>query len=175
MEKLKVGDIIKIENGDQCYTDIKGKFVYSNSISNTKSNSLIRVGDVLTCDSSKIKRKIASILQNLDKELEFVVDTKVKDKTLDSVKKLIVNATKEDKFDTNKVKGEYVVIEAKLNGGSKSSGYPDGWEVTAIKLKNGEYNKNGRKISFYQSGSFTAIIEQPKIIGFMEMEVSFKH
>lgn len=65
------------------------------------------------------------------------------------------------KFDTTSLVGEYVVETAFSGGGGTGHGphdvYPDGWYVKARKLKNKKYDPNGPVISFYQSGSFTAM------------------
>ena len=69
--------------------------------------------------------------------------------------------------------GDYVVIEATMEGGGTGHGphdiYPDGWHVEAQLLdKNGNYNPDGKKIDFYQSGCFNNMIEEVQVTGKME-------
>lgn len=57
--------------------------------------------------------------------------------------------------------GDYVVVDVKMDGGGYGHGpgdyYPDGFHVYAQKLKDGEYDPDGLKITFYQSGCFTIV------------------
>ncbi len=60
--------------------------------------------------------------------------------------------------------GEYVVYSAKMSGGGTGHGphdvFPDGYHVVAVKLDlTDQYNTDGLKIHFYQSGCFTIINE----------------
>lgn len=61
--------------------------------------------------------------------------------------------------------GEYIVLSTEYGGGSVGGGmnghddYPDGHRVTA-KLAKGR----GPQVSFYQTGCFTAMLENPKIV-----------
>lgn len=58
------------------------------------------------------------------------------------------------------LQGKYVVISTKMTGGSYGSDpYPDGHLVECEGLE------SKRKISFYQSGCFTAMIQDIKPIG----------
>jgi len=60
--------------------------------------------------------------------------------------------------------GEYVVVEAKKDGGGYGHGlndvYPDGWHVFARQLKNGEYDAQSKLYSFFQTGCFHRKIEE---------------
>jgi hypothetical protein len=80
------------------------------------------------------------------------------------------------KFDTASLAGEYVVENAYSGGGGTGHGdhdvYPDGWNVTARKLKNGKHDPTGPVVSFYQSGSFTAMNTDVPVV--RRMEVSFR-
>jgi hypothetical protein len=70
-------------------------------------------------------------------------------------------------FRTNKFIGAYVVVKTRMTGGGTAHGphdiYPDGHKVYLKKLKNGKWDEKGLEISFYQSGSFTCVIEPEKI------------
>lgn len=74
--------------------------------------------------------------------------------------------------------GDYVVTSAIFTGGGGGMGmngyesYSDGWKVYAKKLKNGKWDDKGLEISFYQSGSFTAMIKR-KIPVIKRMKLKF--
>jgi spermidine synthase len=61
--------------------------------------------------------------------------------------------------------GEYTVLATEYGGGSRGGGmnghddYPDGHKVTAKPVKG-----RGPKVSFYQTGCFTAMLESPKLV-----------
>ena len=81
-------------------------------------------------------------------------------------------------YDTNVFISDYVVIEAKSEGGGHGMGdhdvYPDGWRVTARQLnKNGSYNPRGKKVTFYQSGCFSAMNKDVKVIRKMEKKEQY--
>lgn len=62
----------------------------------------------------------------------------------------------------------FVVEEARMDGGGGSvyDRFPDGWHATARALKrDGTYNPRGRIIDFYQSGSFTNMRPEVKVVG----------
>lgn len=65
-------------------------------------------------------------------------------------------------FPTDYLVGKYVVIKTSFDGGGHGHGphdeYPDGHHVWA------EHLFNGAKVDFYQSGAFTAMIEDIKPI-----------
>lgn len=70
------------------------------------------------------------------------------------------------------MRGEYVVLATNLKGGgtghSKHDVYPDGHHVSC-QSKNGKH-----KVNFYQTGSFTAMIEDIKPIGKVKIKVTFE-
>jgi hypothetical protein len=84
--------------------------------------------------------------------------------------------------DLTRAKAEYVVIEAKMQGGGSGMGviyghndeYPDGWHVVAKRLGNGrKWNPNGEEIQFYVTGCFINMIPSNKILKVGEMKLSF--
>ncbi len=60
--------------------------------------------------------------------------------------------------------GKYIVTRTAMNGGGTGHGpgdvYPDGWNVTAKMV-----GRMHQTISFYQSGSFTAMNEKVRVVG----------
>ncbi len=74
--------------------------------------------------------------------------------------------------DLTRAKAEYVVIEAKMQGGGTGHGphdvYPDGWYVVAKRLdKRRKWNPRGEEITFYMTGCFINLIppEEVSIVG----------
>ena len=66
--------------------------------------------------------------------------------------------------DFDYLQGTYVVTKTQYTGGGTGHGrydiYLDGWEVTCVNIDDNTIN-----VSFYQTGSFTAMIEDIKPIG----------
>ena len=80
--------------------------------------------------------------------------------------------------DLSRAKVEYVVIEARLQGGGPDSyggvPYPDGWYVTAQRLDPGrKWNPDGEVIGFYMTGCFLNMIPPNKVRIVGEMVASF--
>ncbi len=139
--ELQVGDIFMIHKGQKVYVDIPGKFVFSNVTESSKDANELHHHDV----------KIGRVFK-----------------------------TTKNKFDTNDMIGFYVVTSTNYGGGGTGHGphdvYPNGHRVYAKKLKGElfgdnwkdrkstlEWDEDGFEISFYQSGSFTAMIERGKV------------
>ena len=132
---LKEGDIFRIDKNHEVYIDIPGKFIFSNVTERSPSGNELTRHDV----------KIGEVFK-----------------------------TTKNIFDTNEYIGWYVVTRAKSEGGGTGHGphdvYPDGWHISATQLKHKitgwpdavigtfEYNDDGKTISFYQSGCFSATI-----------------
>jgi len=77
--------------------------------------------------------------------------------------------TTKNKFDSGRLVGEYVVADTAFDGGGTGHGphdvYPSGHHVFAQKLAdNGSYDPDGIQVDFYQSGCFTAMIEDVKVV-----------
>lgn len=71
-------------------------------------------------------------------------------------------------FETKSYIGRYIVTDTSMSGGGTGHGlhdvYPDGWHVTCVMLNDdGTYCEINRKVTFYQSGCFTAMITPDKI------------
>ena len=139
-----------------------------------KKQRELQVGDVFMLKSgmtvyTKISKRFC--YTNTPDDEKVIHDVKVGSILKDETKK-----TKK-KYYTTFMRGEYVVIETNFGGGGTGMGphdvYPDGWKVIARKLKrDGTYNPEGRIISFYQSGCFTAMNEYvPRI---RKMKMTFK-
>jgi len=63
---------------------------------------------------------------------------------------------------------EYVVEDARMTGGGTGHGahdvYPDGWQVRARRLDNGNYDPKGRLRTFYMSGCFNGMIREVEVV-----------
>jgi hypothetical protein len=83
---------------------------------------------------------------------------------------------KRNGLDTSYLVGRYAVVKTAFDGGGAGMGshdiYLDGDHVWCRRmLENGEL---GEQIEFYQSGSFTAMIEEIKPVGKVEFKYSEK-
>jgi hypothetical protein len=81
-------------------------------------------------------------------------------------------------FDSSIFAGKYVVLYATYDGGgsqgtpSGTEYYPNGYHVFCQQIVNGKIC--GYEVDFYQSGSFTAMIENIKPVDKVELEYSIK-
>lgn len=80
--------------------------------------------------------------------------------------------------DLTRAKAEYVVIEAKMQGGGTGHGphdvFPDGWCITAKRLKSGrKWDPNGEEITFYMTGCFINLITSNEILVVGKMKLGF--
>ena len=163
---LKEGDVIYLENGMKVYGNIPEKFVYSN---HKKSNKLTHheavIGKVLTNDTD-ISEDVKDLVKDITHAFYFrlgVVLTKTEAMTFIESK---VSTPKASTFCLQG--GEFLVVKTSLEGGGTGMGphdvYPDGHHVICKRLNvDGTYNEDGEEISFYQSGSFTAMITKDEI------------
>lgn len=81
-------------------------------------------------------------------------------------------------LDLSYLRGRYVVVHARSQGGGTGHGshdiYPDGWHIQARKLNDdGSYNPLGIEIEFYQSGSFTVVNKDVPVVGKLRRVVDF--
>jgi hypothetical protein len=76
--------------------------------------------------------------------------------------------TDKNGMDTNWIAGRYVVTATSCEGGGTGMGehdvYPDGHYVRAEKLQKSEFDHRA-KISFFQTGAFTAMIQDIAPVG----------
>lgn len=170
---LKVGDVIKLENGMKVYGLIPKKFVIVNRLFSdelTKHDIVIGKEYHNTVDvSENVKNIVEQVMEAFENEGAFVSE----DEVTNFVDK-IVGYPKQETFVLNP--GNFVVTETKSDGGGYGMGvhdvYPDGWHVTCKRLaEDGSFDKNGEEIDFYQNGSFSAVIENVKQLGFMFLEI----
>lgn len=169
---LKTGDVFELKSDMECYAYIPARFAYSNTPNSNKIvEHEITVGDVLTVGERPTAEGIASEILKLTKKYSDF-DSVIIDKKL-LVAAICLPQHKSDILDTKKYLGEYVVYQTSKEGGGTGHGpndvYPDGHLVKAIKLNNGKFDKRGLKISFYQTGSFTAMNEDVPVIRKMKM------
>ena len=162
---LKIGDVILLGAGMKVYTQVPERFVYDNhKISDEKTNHGIKIDDVLVNNiniSNDMKVLAKDIVDNFSFRLGFELNQN------DALRFIESNITtpSENRFVVES--GEFVVLDTKMEGGGTGHGphdvYPDGHHVFCKRMKDGKYDKNGVEVDFYQSGSFTAMIEPAKI------------
>jgi len=80
--------------------------------------------------------------------------------------------------DLTRAKAEYVVVEARMQGGGTGHGphdvFPDGWHVIAKRLKPGrKWDPGGEEITFYMTGCFTNLIPPNEILVVGKMKLGF--
>lgn len=172
---LKIGDVFRLRGGMECYAHIPARFAYANTPnSNEIVEHEISVGDVLTVGERTTEEDIALKIIKLTKGYSEFQGVKI-DKGL-LTKAICVPQHSSDILDTSKYAGEYVVYQTSREGGGTGHGpsdyCPSGHLVKAKKLKNGKFDKDGLKISFYQTGSFTATNENVEILRKMTMGFS---
>ena len=168
---LRTGDVFELTKGMAVYAQIPEKFVYQNRrTSDELTTTDIVVGqDRITYSEDKLQelRKLANqltaksdLLQNVD--MFAVLKAQCPDLDIS------------DYYDAHALIGDYVVVNTSMSGGGKGHGpndvYPDGHHVVAKRLAdNGTLDPNGFEVSFYQSGSFTAMNEYVPVIRRMTM------
>jgi hypothetical protein len=186
MEKqrlLRKGDIIEIKNGMKIYAEIPEKFVYSNRQHSTgKTHTDFEVGEKLEIAGGNLEKQdkvISNLVKRIREEFESETGQKVPaEKVKEFVESVLPKSNDDKSFDTSVFAGKYIVTKTTYGGGGTGMGrhdvYPDGHEVECKKLtKDGGWDKNGRKISFYQSGCFTAMITPEQIQPIGKMEESY--
>lgn len=164
---LEVGDVIEIKAGMKIYAQIPEKFIYSNKpLSSEFRTTDIRVGELLKNNIINWEEEKMRLARSIKESFENVFGFASKEAIDEFVAKQIPDsADAQETLDTHSFVGEYVVVEASLSGGSVSSyrpsdSYPDGHHVVCQRLSDGVFDPNGETINFYQSGAFTAMIEE---------------
>lgn len=166
-ELLQRGNVFKIKKGMRVYTDIPSKYVLENCRnSNRKTATDITVGEILTSTASD-KTKDLIYIRNDIINVFNKHGLKIHEETVNDFLKGLNISLKEEQFNTSIFTGEYVVTHTESSGGGPGfepgDVYPDGWKVTAKKLKNGTYNQNGLEVTFFQTGRFSTMIP-PKYV-----------
>lgn len=163
---LRAGDVIQIEKGMEIYAVIPARFVYSNATYSTKNaQTNLKVG--VRLENAEFNTNLSKKIQKavLD-AIEFQVGIRPIKLTEEFVERVIMEAKSklgEPSFDTSVLAGEYLVVSARSAGGSPDQNYPDGWHITALRMKDGAYDPAGTKIEFFQTGCFNATITPEQI------------
>lgn len=165
---LKEGDVFAVHKGMELYIEIPKRFYYQNT---PFSDELCRSNKIIGTKFEsipKVSRKeiIDSILDRL--EYSDFDGLKFDKKKLEE--SIIIPEFDTDTFDTSDYIGEYVVERVVYHDGDGRS--PSGHEIIARKLKNKKYDKNGKKISFYQDPGFYCY--HPDIEVIRTLEKTFK-
>ncbi|MFE6075622.1 hypothetical protein ACFVQB_14215 [Paenibacillus sp. NPDC057886] len=114
------------------------------------SPKLLEVGDV-------VELKIGQKVYYKPKEKSYTSDVKVSEQNYEELVR------------------EYVVVKTEFSGGGYGHGmndyYPNGHKVYCRKLNNQRWDANEIEVNFYQTGSFTAMIQD--IVPIRKMNMSF--
>jgi hypothetical protein len=175
--QLHKGDVFQLKKGMRVYADIPERFAYGNrQLSMKQTETDIVIGWVMKASPLPPLTGIADRIidaaswddgMTLPKSDVLALLEKVRETRLEGLPK---------QFDTSIYIGEYVVTDARMEGGGTGMGpgdvYPDGWRIIARKLNNEEYDPKGLRISFYQSGCFSAMLTNIKPV--RKMEQSFR-
>lgn len=178
---LKVGDVIELKKGMKVYAEVPSHFIFENRhLSNRLTSHDVEIGNVfdnthtLDAQTDRLINKIMGRIHEefASEELKIVDSAKLANHVRENIpKQSITKLTIPE--------GEYVVVNTELDGGGRSHNdvYPDGHRVYCKKLLfDGRYDDKGFEVNFYQSGSFTAMIEPVdlEVVRKLSMSVSFK-
>ena len=157
---LKKGDKFHLKRGHTVYMTIPSCFVYINHpLSTTPVESNVTVGDVLSRSKVNLERAVKAMSEALYSDTGLRLDrTELLRFVSDRVQSNLPNS-----FDTGDFEGVYTVTKIERSGGGSQLGmnghpdiYPDGHRVYAKDNK-------GHHVSFYQTGSFTAMIRMENV------------
>ena len=178
---LKKGDIVTLKEGMKVYASIEERFIYSNAPYRTnKSQTDIKLGEVREVDQERIVSEVKDTVKEIKEKIQRLSGKKIEvSDVMAFVNRYVPKLDPKATYDTSSLCGKYVVVKTSFGGGGTGMGphdvYPDGFEVFARRLnKNGTYNPNGTQVSFYQTGSFSAMIEPEDIQSEGRMKESFK-
>jgi hypothetical protein len=177
MKKLLAeGDVVFLKKGMRVYTQVPEKFVYANAkLSKGTTSHDINIGSVMTneTDISEDRKELAShIVEGFDSH--FGVKLAMAD-ALEFINSKI-KTPKESSFVVEE--GEFLVTKTINDGGGFGMGrndyYPNGHHVYCKRLNaDGSFNEKGIEVNFYQTGSFTAMIEPKKLSVLRTMAKNF--
>jgi len=127
-------------------------------------------------DITTQRQRIANdIIESFDIHLGVKLKNEDAIEVLDFVKKHIP-AWSTDSFIVDE--GDFVVTRTSFSGGGSGMGdhdtYPNGHHVYCQRLKaDGTFDENGTKVSFYQSGSFNAMILPKDLKVYRQLKKNF--
>lgn len=154
---LKVGDVINLTDGMKVYAMIPEMFVYSNrKTSRELTKEVVTIGKIYK-NNTNIDKDINNLISDIIEEFNsrgFSISE-------EDVREFVLSKIKQPEEETFSIHGgEFIVIKTLLDGGSDY--YPDGHRVYCQKLNNGSYDEDAIEVNFYQTGCFTAMIEDIK-------------
>ena len=155
MSLLQRGDIIRLEPGMKVYADMPSMFRGGSIFDTDPCHHDVIIGQVYKKKatsvqelSQKISDRIGCIVPASDQQISAFVES--------------LNLDLEEKtFDASVYAGEYTVIFSISDGGGhcQDGDYPNGWHVFCQKVDDPSV-----EVDFYQTGCFTAMIENIKPI-----------
>jgi hypothetical protein len=150
---LKVGDVFELKQGHHVYAKIPARFVYVNmGLSTDVGESLVKVG----CPRKPVA-KTKDAINNICKYLVQDFSTRHglsidSDKIRNLILQLVQMPSDDDVFIFDG--GEFVVVDAKRDGGSEREGITPAHHVYCKRLRDGQYDPDAETVSFYQSPDF---------------------
>ena len=170
---LKEGDVIVLEKGMKVYGLIPEMFIYSNrKTSDELVNHDIVVGQVYENDT-EIEKSIVGVVNNVHAAFEHEGFKIELSKVSTFVRGNIPQPTPQRYALST---GKFVVVKTSFEGGSHGTrdDYPDGHRVYCKRLRfDGKYEPEGEAVNFYQSGCFSAMIEEIEPVSQMKKEESY--
>jgi hypothetical protein len=160
MKRLTIGDVIVLKDGMKVYTDIPQMFVYSNRmLDKTITNSDVVIGKIYQNDLD-----IKPMIKNIAERIKDAFGSEGVDLNISDAIGFVNNIIKQPNAETFILKGgEFVVFHTSIEEGGIGMGphdvYPNGYKVYCKPLVNGLIDVGGPVVSFYQTGCFTAMIE----------------
>jgi len=176
-ELLKEGNVIVLGAGMKVYAQIPEMFVYQNTkLSSELTHTEVLIGKIYTNEDTQeddINKTVANIVKRIEEAFE---SQNIPLGDFHDAEGFVRKQLPPLPQNTLKIpEGEYLVIKTEFGGGSHGGhdDYPDGHNVTCKKLKyDGSYDEDGFEVSFYQSGSFTAMIEPEELEVVRDMKIT---
>jgi len=180
--ELKVGDVIELKKGMDVYGHIPRNFNRSSLMTASSiTRGYLSVGVVYNRNTNitgSVEDIKSAIKSNFNRSGFNIGDSKIDEFLKDNIVPL-----KDEQLLVKE--GEYLVIDTRFGGGSgggnyygggggSSDDYPSGHKVYCQALKDGKYDRNGVRVSFYQSGCFTCMITDIKPVRTLKKELRFE-
>jgi hypothetical protein len=169
---LRQGDVIKLKKGMDVYALIPEMFVIDNRrFSKELIKHEVKIGKVYK-NPTKVKDQINEIIKDVKEAFSYQgYNLQIKD-----AEKFVTSKVKTPKSETFEIEeGEYLVTKTSNDGGGMGMGphdtYSNGHHVFCKKLNKGKFDKDAVEVNFYQTGAFTAMIRDIKVI--RKMQVSY--
>jgi len=185
---LKKGDIFVLEKGMDVYLDLPKKFVYDNRFDDELDRHKVTIGEKFSFNSARQKQYADEFEEYCDKVIkDFAIkfNLSITKKAFMGMMRPYFQQQDIDSWDSSDRIGEYIVTSVYTSPDAslwERDPYPGGRCITARfyrpfqkpRLFDGQKTDEQIKISFYQSGCFTAMITPDKIKAFRHIDKNGK-